>query len=318
MALSDLTVYSEYAYKTLTELYAQEVDKFNAASNGCISLSAAANLGDFQNEASWQKISGLVRRRNAYGTGAVTAKKLVNIVDTMVKIAAGTPPIEINPSQFLWIQQSPEIAGATLGKQLAVDLMADMLNTSLAAAYAAMVQTTAILYDATADTPATLSPAALTKAAAKMGDRYGDIGAWVVHSTPIHNFWGNNISNSVNLFNYGTVNVMADPFGRRFIVTDSPSLLVATKYYTLGLVEGAIRIEQNNDYLDNVASLNGNDNITKTWQAEWSYNLGIKGYSWDATNGGKSPNDAAIVLSTNWDKYASSDKDGPGVILKTN
>lgn len=320
MALSDLAVYSEFVYSALTETVAQEVEKFNAASQGTIILTPAANLGDFSDSIKWKKISGLVRRRNAYGSGAVTAKVMQNLTDTMVKVAAGTAPVHIDPSMFLWIQKNPEEAGVVLGTQLAGDMLADMLNTAILAGYAAMIQNTAILYNATGDTPDTLTAAAMNKAAAKLGDRSGDIAAWITHSVPMHNFWTNNITNSGQLFTYGTVSVNRDPFGRIFVVTDSTALIDVVPnpdtYHVLGLVPGALTVEQNNDYFANEATTNGNDNILRTWQAEWSYNVGVKGYAWDKTNGGKSPTDAALATSTNWDKYSSNDKDGPGVILK--
>lgn len=320
MALSDLAVYSEYAYTTMTEIVAQEVEKFNTASQGTIILAAAANQGDFSDVAGWKKVDGLVRRRNAYSSGSVTAKTLQSIVDTMVKVAAGTPPINIDPGQFLWIQQNPEIAGTILGKQLAGDMLADMLNTGLLCAYSAMIQNTAILYDATGDTPDELSFAAMNKASGKLGDRSGAIQAWVTHSVPYHDLIGANLANSTQLFKFETVAVQADHLGRPIIVTDSTSLIdtAATPdtYHCLGLVNSAIVVEQNPDYIANESTTNGNENINRTWQAEWSYNVGIKGYSWDKTNGGKSPSNAALATSTNWDKYVTSDKDGPGVILK--
>lgn len=323
MALSDLAVYSEYAYTTMTEQFAQEVEKFNAASQGTIVLSSAANQGDYSDSVMWQKVSGLVRRRNAYGTGAVAAKKLTNLTETMVKVAAGTPPVEINPSQFTWIQANPELAGVILGEQLAKDMLADMLNTAILGGYAAMVQNSAILYNATGDTPSTLSAASMVKAATKLGDRSQDILAWVTHSLPYNNFISNNLAMTNNaLFTYGTVAVRADVQGRPFIITDSASLIDVVPnpdtYHVLGLTANAISVEQNNDYIANESTLNGNDNITRTWQAEWSYNLGVKGYAWDKTNGGKSPTDAALGTSANWDKFVTSDKDGPGVILKVN
>src|ERR1044072_32225 len=106
MALSDLAVYSEYAYSTATELLSQQINLFNAATNGAISLSLAANQGDFNDVAFFKKVSGLVRRRNAYGSGAQSEKVLQMLVDTMVKIAAGTPPVRIERGMFNWIQMN--------------------------------------------------------------------------------------------------------------------------------------------------------------------------------------------------------------------
>lgn len=321
MALSDLAVFSEYTYEAMTETIAQQIDLFNAASRGVISLSSAAHQGDYSERAFYAKISGLVRRRNAYGSGAVSAKTLAHLVDTMVKIAGGTPPVRLDPGQFKWIQRNPEEAGAALGQQLAGDMLADMLNIGVTACYAALSQVTAIKYDATSDTPDTLTPASLNKGAAKFGDRSSDILAWLVHSTPMHDYYGNAIANANQLFTYGTVNVIADPFGRVFIVTDAPGLIAAGSpniYHNLGLVSEAIRVEQNNDFTDNYENKNGDENIQRTYQAEWSYNLGVKGFSWDKTNGGKSPTDAALGTATNWDKFATSNKDIAGVIVETN
>lgn len=317
MALSDLAVFSEYAYDSMTEVLAQQVELFNAASRGTITLQPAAHQGDYSDRAFYGKVSGLVRRRNAYGSGAVSAKTLAHLIDTMVKVAAGTPPVNLDPGQFKWIQRNPEEAGAALGQQLAVDTLADMLNTGVSALYAALAQTAAVVYDGTAGK---MTPTALNNGARKFGDRSNALTAWILHSTPVHDFYGDNLANAERLFTYGTVNVVADAFGRVFVVTDSPSLVTAgapDTYHTLGLVSDALVIGQNNDFTDNFETKNGDENILRTYQAEWSYQIGVKGYSWDKTNGGASPNDAALATSTNWDKYATDDKDGAGVVVDT-
>jgi len=321
MALSDLTVFSEYAYLAMTEVLAQQVDLFNAASRGAISLQAANHQGDYSDKAFYQKISGLVRRRNAYGSGAVTAKNMAHIVDTMVKVAAGTPPVEMDPGQFKWIQRSPEEAGAALGQQLAKDSLADMLNTSVAAGYAALSGVADVIYDGSAGT---ITPTSLVSGARLFGDRASEIAAWIMHSKPLHDLYVDNLSNVERLFTYGSVNVVADAFGRIFVITDSPSLVTADgvevgvdEYHTLGLVADAISIGQNSDFTDNFQTTNGDENIGRSYQAEWSYNLGIKGFAWDKTNGGASPNDAALVVATNWDQHATDVKDVAGVIVET-
>ena len=321
MALSDLAVYSEYAYSSMTEVLRQKIDLFNAATGGAIQLRAAAHQGDYSDVAFFAKISGLVRRRNAYGSGAVASKTLAQLVDTMVKVAAGTAPVSLDPSQFKWIQMNPETAGAALGQQLAKDAVADMLNTSIMSAKAALSGVAAVNYDGTSDTPDTLNLVMLNKGAAKFGDMSSEIRAWVMHSTPFTDLTNTNLANSSQLFNYGTVNVLGDHVGRRFIVTDCSSLFTAGSpnlAYVLGLVPGAIVVEQNNDFTDNYETTNGDENILRTYQAEWSYNLGVKGFAWDKAHGGKSPNDAALATQTNWDKIVTSHKDLAGVMISCN
>ena len=325
MALSDLAVYSEYAYSAFSETLRQQVDLFNTATGGAIMLQSAAHQGDFSDVAFFAKVTGgLVRRRNAYGSGTVAEKVLKHLVDTSVKVAAGTPPVRLDPGQFRWIQQNPEVAGAAMGQQLAVDTMADMLNVGLGSVYSALSQVSEVVYDATANTNAADKLPTwnnLNNGQAKFGDQSSQIAAWIMHSTPMHKLYGSNLTNGERLFTYGTVNVVRDPFGKLLVMTDSPNLFAAgtpNVYHILGLVPGGVLIGQNNDFDANEETKNGDENIIRTYQAEWSYNIGVKGFAWDKANGGKSPTDAALFTSTNWDKYATSHKYLAGVVVKTN
>ena len=320
MALSDLAVYSEYAYDSFSEVLMQQIDLFNAATGGAIVLQGAAHQGDFSDAAFFAKVSGgLVRRRNAYGSGAVSEKTLKQLTDTSVKVAAGTPPIRLDPGQFRWIQQNPEVAGAAMGQQLAVDTMADMLNVGLGAGYSALVQVSDVVFDATGlTTPEDdeITWKNLNSAQTKFGDASSQIAVWIMHSKPMHNLYAKNITNAERLFTYGTINVIRDPFGKLLIMTDSPNLVTSTVYHVLGLVPGAIMIGQNNDFDAMEEGKTGDENLVRVYQAEWSYNVGIRGFAWDKSNGGKSPTDASLFTSTNWDKYATSVKDLAGVVLE--
>src|SRR6218665_439738 len=325
MALSDLAVYSEYAYSSFSEVLRQQIDLFNSATGGAIVLQGAAHQGDFSDVAFFAKVTGgLVRRRNAYGSGAVAEKTLKHLVDTSVKVAAGTPPVRLDPGQFRWIQQKPEVAGAAMGQQLAVDTRADMLNVGLGATYSALVQVPAVVYDATANADAADKKPTwinLNNGQAKFGDASAQIGVWIMHSTPMHALYANNLNNSERLFTYGTVNVIRDPFGKLLVMTDSPNLFTTgtpNKYHILGLVPGAVLIGQNNDFDAMEEGKTGDENLIRVYQAEWSYNIGVRGFAWDKANGGKSPTDAALFTSTNWDRYSTSEKDLAGVVVETN
>lgn len=318
MALTDLQVFNEYLYSSMTEVLKQQVDKFNEASRGTIVLRSSAHQGDYSDEAFFKKISGLVRRRNAYGSGAVTEKTLEHLLDTSVKVAAGTPPVRLDPGQYRWIQRAPEEAAAAMGQQLAIDALADMLNTAIASCRAALSSVAEVNYDGSAGT---LNPTALNNTARLRGDRSNEIVSWIVHSKVMHDYYGDNLANVERLFTYGSVNVVADAFGRVFVVTDSPSLFNDTpdpdpdEYLTLGLAPQAVVVGQNNDFDSNFETSNGDENIIRTYQAEWSFNAGVQGFAWDKTNGGASPTDAALVTATNWDRYSTDIKDLAGVML---
>lgn len=313
--LGDLTVFNEYAYSAMTEVLRQQIDLFNTASNGAIALRSSAHQGDYSESVFYKLLSGLVRERDERDATptAVSAIKLEHELDRTVKIARGTPPVEMPPSQWRWIQRNPAEAGAAMGQQLAVAMMADMLNTSIAGLVAAL--STANQLDVTATSDTAMSAANLNSATALFGDRSGEISVWISHSKSLHDFYGLAIANATTLFTYGTINVMGDPFGRRFIVTDSSELITATtNYHCLGLVPGAAYIGQNNDFESNWDTSNGYENIQRSYQAEWSFQLGYKGFRYDTT-GGANPAIAAIRTNTNWDQNVSDIKDTAGVDL---
>lgn len=322
MPLSAFKVFSDFAQGTMTEVLAQQVELFNAATRGGIVLTAKRNAGDFSDKTSWAKISGLVRRRNAYGSGAVSEVDLAQLQETSVKVAAGTPPVRMDPGQFEWILKNPKEGGVVFGQQLAVDRMADMLDVAIAASKSAL---SAQASNYLADVANTASLAGLNLAAAKMGDMASRLACWVGHSKPIFDLWGAAIANGAHLFTFGTINIGSDPFGRPIIMTDAASLVDPNgagtgpdvpSYGLLGLVPGAVLVEDNGDYTANMETKNGNENIIRTMQAEWSYNVSVKGFAWDKTNGGKSPTTAALGTASNWDKYATYHKDLAGVVYE--
>lgn len=316
MALSDLEVFNEWTYSAATEVLRQQIDLFNEATRGAVILQSTAHTGDFSDRAFYALIADLVRRRNVYGSGSLSAKTLRHLLETSVKVAAGTDPLEMDPAWWTWIQRSPEEAGAVYGQQLAVAMMADMLNTGLLGFVAASMNETDIRFDKTGSS-ATYSD--LLTGASRLGDRAAEMGVWVAHSKVMFDLWGTALANQERLFVFGSVAVTTDGFGRPVIMTDSPALVEddPTIYRTLGMVPGAIVVGQNNDLFQNVDTSNGNENIGRTIQSEWTFNLGLKGYSWNKGSGGASPNDAAIGSSANWERFATSKKDLAGVLVRT-
>lgn len=320
MALSDLAIFNEYAYESMIEGLDYQFALFNEASNGTIVLRSGANQGDYNEQAMFQLVSGVIRTRDPNGTGALTAKSLTHILDRSVKVAKGTFPLDVSPSMFNWIQQNPQEAGAAFGIQVAQQTLADYLAQGAGAARATISANANLTNDVSAATDKTMQLSVLNGARSKFGDRGMDVAAWIIHSTPMYQLWGNALTNTEQLFVYNNVAVLRDTFGTVFIVSDIPALKVAgtpTKLYTLGLTTGAIVVEQNNDLVSNMDTRNGTDNIQRTLQSEWSFNLGLKGYAWDKVNGGAAPTDGELTTATNWDQYVTSIKDTAGVCAVT-
>lgn len=317
MALSDMQVFNDEMYTTITETLDQQIDLFNAASRGAIQLKSARNAGNYAEEAFYQAFTTQSRRRDPSVDSAVTAQDLSQANHVSVKVGGANGPFAFDPGQFAWIQRSPEEAALVIGEQVAQAIMKDMLNTSVGCAQAAISNQGNLAYDGTAGT---LDIGDLNSGAALFGDKAQDILAWVMYSKPYHDLLGTAITNSNDLFSFGSINVVQDGFGRPLIVADIPALYLddtTDNYYTLGLVGGGIQVEDNGDFFSNVQTNNGQTNIGRTWQSEYSFNVKLKGYSWDKTNGGAAPTDTELFTGTNWDQVASYGKDTAGVMVTT-
>jgi hypothetical protein len=319
MALSDLAVFSEQLWSLTTEILDQEVELFNAATNNAIVLSARPFGGDYSERAFFQHIDGLVRRRDPYSSGAIGNKTLKQVVETMVKVGAGTPELHLAPSDFNWLKTDPSGAAAVWSEQLAKQVLADQLNVAIISAKAALLGEAATnVNDVTSGSDKKASYANLIDTAAKLGDRHGDIVCWIMRSEPWFAQIKDNLSNAQSLFSYGTVAVTADPLGKPMIVNDVPALVATgspSLYYTLGLSAGGVMISTNDDFFANEDIRNGKENIEATYQAEWSFNVAVKGFTWDKATGGKAPNNTALANSANWDKIVTSHRDLAGVML---
>jgi len=329
--LTNFEIFNNQAYTTATQIIQQEVDKFNAASNGTMILVPKKNVGDFDIKASFGTLANLIRERNPYADGTVTEEQLRHLIEASVKCPRGTPPVRIDQQMFTYIQQNPKLGGTVYAKQLAVAMMQDMINTAILAARSAItgvsagVATSGLIdpiTDLTGETNKNVTPRALNRAVRPFGDKGSRIAAWVMHSTSMYDYLDDNLANAERLYVIGDVAVMRDPLGRIFVVLDSPSLVETDAgnpdtYNIMGLVPGAVRVEDNGDFYQNLDESNGNENIKRTIQSEWTFNVGVKNTEWDRTNGGKTPNGAAIGTATNWDTNAHDTKVTAGVLLKT-
>ncbi len=319
MALTNMEIFNSFAYDGATETITQQVDLFNAKSAGTITLSAGDNIGDYDYKTLFQAVANIVVNRDADSSATLTPVDLQQLKEASVKIGGQTALLRITDTQFKWIQRNPEEAGAAFGEQVAVGIMQYMLNSAISAYVAAVGAVTTLNYDATA---AVASLRSLNKGSALFGDRSSAIQAWIVHSTSKHDIIDSNLANAARLFEFGTVSIVADAAGRPLIVTDSPALVVVDgespgvdHYRQLGLVQGAILLEDNGNYTFYDDKDIQKENTERFMKAEFDFNLGLKGFTWDTTSGGRSPNDAALGTAANWDQVASDIKDTAGVMV---
>ena len=308
----DLTVFNKQTYAVMVETIAQHVNLFNEQSQGTIQLQAKPFQGDFDIEASFNQIAGLVRHRDVKnGQNAIDSKRLEQHTNAAVKIAAGTPELLWESAQFRWVQQDQEQAALVIGEQLGLGQIANMLNSAIKCGVSAIGGNSEATLDGT---DKAIDFAQMTRAAQKFGDRSGSIESWVMHSGALTNLYLNTLANNEQLFSFDNVAVYRDQFGRLFVVTDAPDLVYANEagdgvlYNTMGLSEGGLIISTQDDFDSTIETKTGTENITRAYQAEWSYAASVKGYTWDMAAGGDNPNATALATGTNWKTTAASVK----------
>lgn len=315
MSLSQMQVFNEFIMPATIETLGQMIDKFNQASNGAIRLTTTGFTGDFLQESFFAAIHSAQRRVDRYAAqGAASATDLTQLKHSTVKVAGGFGPIRYEPSQMTWLQNPTTRGIEVASRNFAEALLADQLNSAIAALRAAISNQAAATNDVSAT--AGINYTSMNGAHAKFGDRSGDLVATVVTGAMYHKLIGDNLTNTPQLFQSQNVRVV-DILGKAMIVTDAPALRVAgtpNKVYALSLVDSAAMVHDAGDVISNIETSNGQTRIETTMQVDYTFGLGLKGYTWDEANGGKSPTDAELATGTNWDKVATDIKHTAGVV----
>ena len=315
MSLSNMKVYDRQIYGATIELLGQKTEQFNANSGGAIVLSSQAWEGDFTKESFYNQIASAQRRVDRYAAiAAQTGTNLTQGENVGVKVAGGFGPIVFEPSQLTWLQRNPTEAVMAISEGFADALLADQLNTALSAAVAAVSGQAALVNDVSAT--AGISLGALNNSHAKFGDQSQLLVTDVMTGAVYHKLIGQAITNANQLFVSSNV-LVVDILGKRYVVTDSPALYEAgtpNKSKVLSVVAQGIVVDNTSDIITNMETSNGKTRIETTWQADYSFGLKLKGYSWDVANGGKSPTDAELATASNWDKAVAENKHTLGTL----
>lgn len=315
MSLSQMQVFNEYIMPATIETLGQMIDKFNQASNGAIRLTTTGFTGDFLQESFFAAIHSAQRRVDRYASQAsAAATDLTQLKHSTVKVAGGFGPIRYEPSQMTWLQNPTTRGIEVASRNFAEALLADQLNSAIAALRAAISNQAAATNDVSAT--AGINYTSMNGAHAKFGDRSGDLVATVVTGAIYHKLIGDNLTNTPQLFQSQNVRVV-DILGKAMIVTDAPALRVAgtpNKVYALSLVDSAAMVHDAGDVISNIQTNNGQTRIETTMQVDYTFGLGLKGYTWDEASGGKSPTDAELATGANWDKVATDIKHTAGVV----
>lgn len=324
-----------FIYTGYTEMLTQFSAAFNEQSGGAITLTSASKRGDTEEKTFFQNISGLVGRRDPTSTADQTDKSLPMSSIKHVKLARKVGPVAQTYDSFRKIGESVGMVGSDhessgidtldmiVGQQTAKAVQVEMVNTAIKALATSLRQVTALKHT---DTAATLDSLDLVDGLSKMGDAAAQkIRIWLMHSKQYYNLIKGQISANLD-GTTGFVLAEATPvtLNRPVLVIDSPSLVIpdgvsagVDSYLTLGLGVGAAEVEDTEDMMLASQLITGKENLAVRLQGEYSYNVGVLGFSYDVASGGENPNDAAIGTAANWDKAFADIKDLGGVVVET-
>ena len=315
MATTNMQVFIDNARELVFEKLGQNIELFNAASNNTIVLSADGFSGDFFERSFYNSLVSSQRRVDRYAAnGSVSALALSQSKAVEVKVAGGFGPIIFEPAQMAWISANEAEALNVISNSMTDAIMADQINSAIAALVAAISNVAAVKNDVSGT--AGISQTALNSTDAKFGDSSSMLVTRVMRGATYHKLIGQNIANATNLYTAGDVRVV-DILGKNIVVTDAPALRVAgtpNKEIVLTLASGAIKIGGTSDLIVNTQTSNGKERIETTVQADYTFTMKMLGYSWDTANGGKSPTDAEIATGTNWDMFVTDVKHSAGVV----
>lgn len=315
--LADFKIYEPQFQSALVETLQQAADVFNGASANTIRLYPMAMAGQYDYNAFFEVVSGLVRRRDPSAVTDATDLQMTQDEQISVKVNRGLGPVLFTNDAFKKIGRDPELASFVIGQQAASAMQIDYLNTGLLGLVAALGTQSSLIHDGTSGT---LTHNALVSGLSKFGDRASRIRAWVMHSKPFYDLVGQAITDKIT--NVADVTIYGGgpgTLGKPVIVTDSAALINTTpspdNYHVLGLAEGALDLIQSEttDVVNDLVT--GKENIMQRIQGEHAYNVKIKGVKWDVANGGVNPDDSTIGTGTNWDSIVADVKDFAGVMI---
>ena len=302
---------------TTIERLSQNIVAFNAASNGGIVLSNPGNIGDFVDAVMFGAMETGARRDRTTGAAAAAPTEVPQVNNIKITVNGRFGPYDWNLQDPQWQGMADSATVDALATRLSDYIMLDQLNTGAGAAVGAIANADDTFNDLSA---VGVGPVAtyvnLNNTFALLGDASMQVACICCNGAVYHQLVGDALGGSKELFDYQGIRV-TNFMGKIFVIFDAPAFTVAAAaldYNTLILNEGGVMIEEQGAPAVAMPELTG-ENITRQFQGDYSYQLGIKGMAYGLT---ANPTDAELFDGANWAATYSNAKAGPGALLRTN
>lgn len=326
-ASGDVKIYHPQMVGAFVETIQQNVDAFNEASSGALVFRTRELKGQYEYESFFEEVSNIARRDPAAeSSSTAAATKLTQEEFIGVKLSRRNGPYEWNISAAKLAGFDPGRFSVAVGEQTAVATPQEMLDRALGALEAKLDSIAALKVDRTAGD---LRLQDLVDGVSKFGDAASRVRLWVMHSKPFFDLVKDQVTSAESVYAsdvFGATLFQGTPatLGRPVLVTDSASLVdfesvssASPNYSTLGLTAAAAEVDVTEPPVAVAEGpITGSDNLFIRWQAEYSYNLKLRGCRYN-TSTGVNPTDANVATAGSWVSAVSENKLLPGVIVES-
>jgi hypothetical protein len=316
---TDVVVDENHIYGGIFEEMEQNLASLTTGSRGTILINDSRVKGDYGYDSFFASISNMIERRVSDTVSDGTATEALEKEYVSVKLKRRAQ-VEWTLDAFKSKQLDPAGFAVVLGREFQKRKLQDMINIGMTAVATALETQAALTND---QSSASITHGQINSAFAKRGDKSFEIAAVAIHSTPYHDLISQALTDKMPAnIGGGAIQVGTVPvFGRAALISDSAGLTdangsAADTYNTLGLVPGALMIEQSEpETLIPADLVTGKHNLILRFQAEYVFNLAVKGFAWNVSGGGTNPTDAAVATTSNWTQVDTDDKTLAGVLL---
>lgn len=304
---SDLIIYNDEAQTAYLERIQDNLDVFNASSNGAIVLDNELIQGDFRKRA-FYKLGGGLEHRDVNSEAKVNAKKIGAGEAVGVKAPWKYGPYQTTEEAFKRRGRPVEEFSQIIGADVADATIEGFIEYATGALKAAIGSNAGMVVTANIETDGKKT---LTRGMRKFGDKFGRIALWVMHSSAYFDIVDEAIANKVyeeaGVVIYGG---LPGTLGKPVLVTDK-----APVDAIFGLLPNAVVITESQAPGFRSYEVNDEENLAIGYRAEGTVNIDVLGYSWKESTGGSNPTLAAVGSAANWVKHSDSNKVTAGVMI---
>lgn len=311
---SNFVIYEDEFFEGAYETIEQNVNGFNAASQGAIRLVTDIHRGDYRKR-SFIQTTDLINRRDPTVVSTVADTAVTQDDAKEPKLSRRIGPVAQTLSAWKKIGSDQDEFSFVMGQQMGPEMMQDYLDTAILAVESALDGVAALEND---DSGATITSAGLIDTLALFGDQSSRIALWVMHSKTYYDLVKE--QHAAKITDVSNVNIYQGipiTLGKPVLVTDSSSLIISgttNQYITLGLVPDAVYVRESEQRSMTSELVTGLENLVYRIQGEYAMTIGVKGFDYTGT---ANPTDATIGSSANWSKVATANKSCAGVRMIT-